>query len=289
MKEITITATDGLGLSAALFEHDSPKAVIQVIHGAMEHKERYYHFCSFLNEQGYAVIVSDNRGHGHSVNEKYFLGNFDSPMMIVEDQFEITKYIKSLYPDKDLYMFGHSFGSMLARIYLQEHDDEIKKLVLTGTMFPMLIAEAGTALAKWNSRTFGGNTFKGPVPAIANSGVDIWVCADAETMRNYRNDPLVQNCRYTNDSVKGLIEADALLKKIGDYKVKNPSLPILTANGKNDVCRGTFIGQQKSVRLLNKIGYNRVFAITYPGMRHEVINETDKASVYNDIVRFFNS
>ena len=289
MKEITITATDGLGLSAALFEHDSPKAVIQVIHGAMEHKERYYHFCSFLNEQGYAVIVSDNRGHGHSVNEKYFLGNFDSPMMIVEDQFEITKYIKSLYPDKDLYMFGHSFGSMLARIYLQEHDDEIKKLVLTGTMFPMLIAEAGAALAKWNSRTFGGNTFKGPVPAIANSGVDIWVCADAETMRNYRNDPLVQNCRYTNDSVKGLIEADALLKKSGDYKVKNPSLPILTANGKNDVCRGTFIGQQKSVRLLNKIGYNRVFAITYPGMRHEVINETDKASVYNDIVRFYNS
>ena len=289
MKEITITATDGLGLSAAVFEHDSPKAVIQVIHGAMEHKERYYHFCSFLNEQGYAVIVSDNRGHGHSVNEKYFLGNFDSPMMIVEDQFEITKYIKSLYPDKDLYMFGHSFGSMLARIYLQEHDDEIKKLVLTGTMFPMLIAEAGAALAKWNSRTFGGNTFKGPVPAIANSGVDIWVCADAETMRNYRNDPLVQNCKYTNDSVKGLIEADALLKKIGDYKVKNPSLPILTANGKNDVCRGTFIGQQKSVRLLNKIGYNRVFAITYPGMRHEVINETDKASVYNDIVRFYNS
>lgn len=289
MKEITITATDGLGLSAAVFEHDSPKAVIQVIHGAMEHKERYYHFCSFLNEQGYAVIVSDNRGHGHSVNEKYFLGNFDSPMMIVEDQFEITKYIKALYPGKDLYMFGHSFGSMLARIYLQEHDDEIKKLVLTGTMFPMLIAEAGTALAKWNSRTFGGNTFKGPVPAIANSGVDIWVCADAETMRNYRNDPLVQNCKYTNDSVKGLIEADALLKKTAAYKVKNPSLPILTANGKNDVCRGTFIGQQKSVRLLNKIGYNRVFAITYPGMRHEVINETDKASVYNDIVRFYNS
>ena len=289
MKEITITATDGLGLSAAVFEHDSPKAVIQVIHGAMEHKERYYHFCSFLNEHGYAVIVSDNRGHGHSVNEKYFLGNFDSPMMIVEDQFEITKYIKALYPGKDLYMFGHSFGSMLARIYLQEHDDEIKKLVLTGTMFPMLIAEAGTALAKWNSRIFGGNTFKGPVPAIANSGVDIWVCADAETMRNYRNDPLVQNCKYTNDSVKGLIEADALLKKTGDYKVKNPSLSILTANGKNDVCRGTFIGQQKSVRLLNKIGYNRVFAITYPGMRHEVINETDKASVYNDIVRFYNS
>ena len=289
MKEFTITARDGLELSAALFESDDPKAVIQVIHGAMEHKERYYDFCTFLNGQGYAVIVSDNRGHGHSVNDRYFLGNFDSPSDIVEDQYEITKYVKKLYPGKDLYMFGHSFGSMLARIYLQEHDDEIKKLVLTGTMFPMLIAEAGTALAKWNSRTFGGNTYKGPVPAIANSGVDLWVCADEETMRAYRNDPLVQNCKYTNDSVKGLIEADALLKKTGAYRVKNPGLRILTANGRNDVCRGTFYGLHKTVKLLNKIGYNSVFTITYPGMRHEVINETDRASVYNDIVRFYNS
>ena len=289
MKEFTITASDGLELSAALFEKDDPKAVIQVIHGAMEHKERYYHFCSFLNEQGYAVIVSDNRGHGASVNDKYFLGNFDDPMNIVADQFEITKYIKGLYPGKDLYMFGHSFGSMLARIYLQEHDDEIKKLVLTGTMFPMLIAEAGAAFAKWNSKTFGGSTYKGPVPAIANSGVDIWVCADPDTMQAYRNDPLVQNCKYTNDSVKGLIEADSILKKAGAYKVKNPSLPILTANGRNDVCRGTFLGLNKTVRLLNRIGYNRVFTITYPGMRHEVINETDRASVYDDILRFYNS
>ena len=289
VKEFTITANDGFELSAALFGKDDPKAVIQVIHGAMEHKERYYGFCDFLNEQGYAVIVSDNRGHGHSVDEKYFLGNFDSPLRIVEDQYEITKYIKGVYPGKDLYMFGHSFGSMLARIYLQEHDDEIKKLVLTGTMFPMLIAEAGTALAKWNSGKFGGNTYKGPVPAIANSGVDLWVCADENTMRDYRNDPLVQNCKYTNDSVKGLIEADALLKKVRNYRVKNPSLPILTANGRNDVCRGTFIGLRKTVRLLNKIGYNHVFTITYPGMRHEVINETDRASVYNDIVGFYNS
>lgn len=289
MKEFTITASDGLELSLALFEKEDPKAVIQVVHGAMEHKERYYHFCNFLNEQGYAVIVSDNRGHGHSVNEEYFLGNFDSSMKIVEDQYEITKYIKSLYPGKDLYMFGHSYGSMLARIYLQDHDDEISKLVLTGTMFPMRIAEIGQAITKLNSKVFGGNTYKGPVPAIANSGVDVWVCKDAETMSKYRNDPLVQNCKYTNNAVGCLVEADALLKKVRKYKVRNPGLPILTANGSDDVCRGTFLGLHESVKLLNRIGYHHVFTITYPGMRHEVINETDKASVYRDIVNFYNN
>lgn len=289
MKEFTITANDGLELSVALFEKENPKAVIQVIHGAMEHKERYYHFCSFLNEQGYAVIVSDNRGHGHSVNDKYFLGNFDSSMKIVEDQYEITKYIKSVYPENDLYMFGHSYGSMLARLYLQEHDDEIKKLVLTGTMLPLHIAEFAVELMKLDKKAFGGNTLKGPVPAIANSGVDIWVCKDADTMKAYRNDPLVQNCKYTNNAVSSLIEADSLMKKVKNYKTKNPGLPILTANGREDVCRGTFLGLHRSVRLLNKIGYNHVFTITYPNMRHEVINETDKASVYKDILNFYNN
>lgn len=289
MKEITVTAKDGLKLSAAVFEKDNPKAVIQVIHGAMEHKERYYHFCNFLNEQGYAVIVSDNRGHGHSVNDKYFLGNFDSSLEIVEDQYRITKYIKSEYPGKELYMFAHSYGSMLARIYLQEHDDEIGKLVLTGTMFPMHIAEAAGAVMKLNNKIFGGCTRKGPVPAAANSGVDVWVCKDAGTMSNYRSDPLVQNCKYTNNAVTCLIEADALMKKVKRYKLKNPDLPILSANGRNDVCRGTFIGLNESVRLLNKAGYSHVFTVTYPGMRHEVINETDKASVYRDIVSFFNN
>lgn len=289
MKEFYITADDGLELSVTEFEKENPKAVIQVIHGAMEHKERYYHFCRFLNEQGYAVFVSDNRGHGHSVNDKYFLGNFDSSMKIVNDQYTITKYIKFNYPEKDLYMFGHSYGSMLARLYLQNHDDEIKKLVLTGTMFPMHIAEIGRAITKFNSKVFGGDTRKGPVPFVANSGVDIWVCADEDTMTAYRNDPLVQNCKYTNNAVGCLVEADALMKKVKNYKVKNPQLSILTANGKNDVCRGTFIGLNESIRLLNKIGYQRVFAITYPGMRHEVINETDKAAVYEDIIRFYNS
>lgn len=289
MKEFYITADDGLELSVTEFEKENPKAVIQVIHGAMEHKERYYHFCRFLNEQGYAVFVSDNRGHGHSVNDKYFLGNFDSSMKIVNDQYTITKYIKFNYPEKDLYMFGHSYGSMLARLYLQNHDDEIKKLVLTGTMFPMHIAEIGRAITKLNSKVFGGDTRKGPVPFVANSGVDIWVCADEDTMTAYRNDPLVQNCKYTNNAVGCLVEADALMKKVKNYMVKNPQLSILTANGKNDVCRGTFIGLNESIRLLNKIGYQRVFAITYPGMRHEVINETDKAAVYEDIIRFYNS
>ena len=50
MKEFYITASDGLELSVAEFEEENPKAVIQIIHGAMEHKERYYPFMDYLAE-----------------------------------------------------------------------------------------------------------------------------------------------------------------------------------------------------------------------------------------------
>lgn len=56
MKQLTINADHGLGLSAALFESETAKALVQIIHGSVEHKERYYEFAQFLCEQGYTVM-----------------------------------------------------------------------------------------------------------------------------------------------------------------------------------------------------------------------------------------
>lgn len=289
MKEFTITAADGLELSAALFECEDPKALIQVIHGAKEHKERYYDFIEFLNSKGYAVIVSDNRGHGHSVNDKFFLGHFDGIMQVVEDQYLITKYIKSLYPGKDLYMFGHSLGSCIARIYLQDHDAEIKKLVLTGTVFPIPICKLGDKLCGIAMNKHGRNSTAGIISKIANADSDSWVCANPATMAVYRKDMLVKKCTYTNAAIASIVQADELMTDYSSFRVMNPSLKILSANGAKDVCMGTPAGLKSSVKALMKIGYSDIQAVTYPGMKHEVINEVENAKVYNDILNFYDN
>ena len=100
MEQVSITANDGLKLATTLFKTEDPKALVQLIHGSVEHKERYYDFATFLNDQNYAVIVSDNRGHGASVNETYTLGYMDSYQKIIDDQFLISEYICNLYPGK---------------------------------------------------------------------------------------------------------------------------------------------------------------------------------------------
>ena len=77
MEEFTLKADDGLDLSIALFEIENPAAIVQIIHGMKEHKERYYDFIHFLNETGFSVVISDNRGHGKSLNDKFPLGHME--------------------------------------------------------------------------------------------------------------------------------------------------------------------------------------------------------------------
>ena len=52
---------------------------------------------------------------------------------IIDDLYRVSEYIKNMYPDKRLYLLGHSLGSVFARCYLENHDDAIDKLVLSGT------------------------------------------------------------------------------------------------------------------------------------------------------------
>ena len=289
MKEFKIPASDGLQLSVALFEHDDPKAIIQVIHGAKEHKERYYDFIRFLNANGYAVIVSDNRGHGHSVNETYYLGHCDGVAQMLDDQYLITQTIKAAYPGKDLYMFGHSFGSALARDYLQTHDDEIKKLLLTGTVFPIPVSRLGEKLCDLSLMIGNPRSTKGLPALIANVPVDSWVCGNPATMAVYRKDPLIQRCKYTTEAAETIIASVSMLTDYQYFRCKNPTLRILSANGAGDPFMGGQIGLKMTVAALRKAGYSLIDTIVYPGMKHEVINEVGNQTVYADCLRFFDA
>ena len=148
MDFFSLPASDGLGISCAYLPAVAPKASIQIIPGAKDHKERYYDFAHFLNEAGFAVILADNRGHGASVNVAYPLGYMDNLPLMVEDLYLVSEWAKGRAPEAPLDLFGHSFGSLLARLYLQKHDQAIEKLAMTGTVRPSNAAVLGVSLAQ---------------------------------------------------------------------------------------------------------------------------------------------
>ncbi|WP_047985491.1 alpha/beta hydrolase [Ornithinibacillus californiensis] len=286
MEHIHISASDGLALSVVLFEAIDTKALVQIIHGANEHKERYYDFIEFLTANGLTVIISDTRGHGASISEQYPLGYMNGVDEIIDDQLRITKYIKRRFPNKDLYLFGHSLGSLLARIYIQEHDDEVKKLVLSGTpnyvpgvTFAYLIGKVITLFS-------GKHGYSKLIQNMGgNSQDDSWLSANQENIKNYRKDPLC-NYAYQNNATVTVFQADRAMHSYHKYKCKNPDLAILSIVGAGDPITGGEKGLKDSFDSLRKEGYRNITSKVYSGMKHEVLNEVEKQIVYRDVLEF---
>ncbi|WP_343221720.1 alpha/beta fold hydrolase [Peptoniphilus ovalis] len=86
----------------------------------------------YLNKSGYTVFISDNRGHGASIDAKYNHGYIDGVEKVVDDNIAITNCLNEYFPEKEVYMIGHSLGTVFARIFLENSDYKINKLVLSG-------------------------------------------------------------------------------------------------------------------------------------------------------------
>lgn len=286
MKSVTIAARDGFLLSATDFAIDNPKAVVQIVHGAKEHKERYYPFMEYLNKCGFAAVVSDNRGHGESVNERYPLGFMDDFNLIVSDQYDVTKYIMQAYPDVPIYMLGHSLGSMIARVYLERHDDALTKLVLSGTANYISAGKIGIATANIMHKIKTGHGYSKLLERFANFLDDSWVVGDPDALQKYRSDPLC-TYKYPIASMNEVFKINAELHKYDNYEVKNKDLPILSVSGELDPVTGGEKGIKDTVKTLNRLGYHNVTTIVYENMYHEVLNETERQRVYDDIAAFF--
>lgn len=289
MEKIQIKMSDEFMVSAAVYRVVEPKALVQIIHGAVEYKGRYDEFATFLQKNGYVVIVTDTRGHGESVDEKYPFSYMKDVDRIVLDQAEVSQWIKEQYPGKPLYLLGHSLGSVFARLYLQEHDSDIDKMVLSGTVPYIGASVAGELLGKLIVKLdgeMGHNKLLLKLSGIAGED-DSWVVSNKESLEAYRKDPYC-GYEYPNISTLTMIQAVCKLHDFKAFKVQNPTLPILCVSGSKDPITGGPKGRKKTEEDFAKLGYTKVIDTVYEGMYHEVLNEVEREKVYTDIREFFN-
>lgn len=281
-----LPASDGLLLSVAYFPVVHAKGVIQLIHGAREHKERYYGFIHYLNEKGYSCVIADNRGHGASINETYFLGNMDGFRRMVEDSFEVSLFAKRKCPDIPLVLFGHSYGSMLARIYLEDHEKMIKGLILTGTVCYWPASKTGIRLGE-KIMARDSRTADSPLLGrLANGKNYNWVNSDPSVIKMIKEDPLFSGYKYTNASMYTILECDAELHRFSNFPCRNPLLPILSLTGALDPCTGGPAGLADTRRGLKKVGYLHFRSLVYPHLKHEIFNCRGNEKVLADLISF---
>ena len=112
------SAYDGLNLEVLITlpsEGETVKGIFQISHGMCEHKERYLDFMEFMSQRGFACVIHDHRGHGHSVREEkdlgYMYGGGEEAMLA--DLHQITAFARERWPGLPVILFGHSMGCLL--------------------------------------------------------------------------------------------------------------------------------------------------------------------------------
>ncbi len=276
---------------------DEPKAVFQLVHGMCEHKERYFPFMEFLASKGFASVIHDHRGHGESVKSSDDLGYFYGGgwEALVDDIRIVNEWAHRRWKGVPVVLFGHSMGSMAVRSYAKRHDDTIDALFVCGCPSANPGAAAGKLLATVIGKLKGERHRPGIIQKIAFGGYagkfkgetspNRWVCANPEVVKAYDADPL---CTYTF-TANGFRNLFALMQdcySLSGWKMSNPQMPVRFISGADDPCLISPEAFSKAVENMRKAGYRNVSSHLYPGMRHEILNETDRQTVWNDVAAF---
>lgn len=278
----------------------SLKAAVQIAHGAAEHIARYGDFAKFLAGHGYVVYGNDHRGHGKTAETPQKLGcaGQDGWNGMVRDCQQLTDIIRKNHPGLPVYLFGHSMGSAIARDYVQQFPDEAAGLILSGSFRVVrylentqdFIDEAEQIMRSQGpevaSESFGAALGRFNLDFADQPGVD-WLTRDPQAIQKYIDDPLCGfafSVELTRDFCRGIekINTPEELRKI------RRDLPILVITGEKDPVHNHLQYIDELLADYNSIGMQDVTKHVYPEARHEVLNETNREDVYQDVLHWLN-
>lgn len=293
---------DGLPLSVmTVVPEGEIRAIVQIVHGMCEYKERYLDFMRFLASNGYACIIHDHRGHGQSVKQKEDLGYFyeGGYQGLKEDIHQVMLKMKADYSEEKLpyYLIGHSMGSLAVRCFVKKYDAEIDKLLVIGCPSKLPGMGLGLVLIKILEKLKGGKKHSKLLDNIViNSNyekryadeniVHAWVNSDRKAVEAYNADPYC-NYTFTINGYRNLVSLTKETYSKGGYVMQNPNLLIRFLSGEGDPCAISKKDIGKAMNYMKKAGYKNVRAKLYKNMRHEILNEPEHAKVYQDILDIF--
>lgn len=288
---------DDLNISVLLVTpDDTPKAVVQIAHGICGCKERFLPMMEYMAKKGVACIAGDHRGHGASIKSPKDLGYmYDGGYRaLVSDMRMITKWAHERFPELPLYLVGHSMGSMAARVYAKEDDSQIDGLILCGSPSWNPLTPLGRAIT-WLMCQIGLSHYRMSLSQrissdmynrkFASEGYQAWTCSDPEQRKAFTEDP---SCNFylTANGTYNLLSLMTETYSKSPWAVTKPGMPVVFISGEQDPMMLSEKKFHRSAYDICRRGYINVSSAIYPEMRHEILNETGKEDVWNDILSF---
>ncbi|MBP1326430.1 alpha-beta hydrolase superfamily lysophospholipase [Leucobacter exalbidus] len=267
------TYTDALDVEITAYEWraEDPVAIVQISHGIGEHAKRYDAFAQFLTKNGFTVYADDHRGHGATGLAQHDgdltkLGRLGEGGLAATENaiLQLTAIIRERNPGLSVVMFAHSWGSLMAQRILNSHPRAWDALVLSGSALRTFRhMESGNLNAKWAGPDANG--FE-------------WLSRDEAEVAKYIADPLC----FEADILRLFGVADGLRLFGRPVAGLAPEMPILIISGAEDpIARGDSL--PLLAEAFRKRGVQDVALKTYPGARHETLNETNRDQVFVDL------
>ena len=278
------------------------KGVLQICHGMVEYINRYHEFAEYMCERGYYVTGHDHLGHGQSIRNEEDYGYFEEKkgnQFVMGDIQKLREMTTEKYPDVPYYMLGHSMGSFLLRQYLTMYGKGLSGAIIMGTGYQrsavlnmgQLVCRVIAAFKGWRYRSrfvdklsFGSYN-KRFEPGETSKD---WITSDKDHRQKYVNDPLC-SFMFTLGGYYQMFEGMKVLTRRESMERIPKDLPVLFVAGADDPVGAFGKGVEKVYKKYKTAGMQQVSMHLYEGDRHEILNETDREQVYEDLYQWIES
>ena len=267
--------TDAYGIEIVFDQHPAAapaRGVIQLLHGVGEHAGRYARLIEALTASGFIVYADDHRGHGRTGMRQHGdaskLGRLGPGGLRAAKAacWQLTQIIRAENPGLPLVILGHSWGSFLTQMLLNEHPDAYDAVILSGSALRVPGSlNSGDLNAPWRGGDGGGTE---------------WLSSDPAVGQAFLADPLTT----TEPLMKlfGPLDAARLIGRPAKDLGVDP--PMLIMVGRDDTVGGPRSVHRLADAYRNRSGLSDVTTLVYPGARHEIFNEVMQEDVRADLL-----
>ena len=240
-----------------------------------------------LNEAGFVVAADDHVGHGKTAYDSDNWSNWGDKgyMTMAEDEQKLRELIKEDYGDLPYFMFGHSMGSMIARLYATKYGEELDGLILCGTseIFPEMeniVSELKAEIDAGNGEQvdpdYQNRMFEWMTERIENPNTpNDWISKDPDIVADHANDPFNNFTPVPN--IQSLYQFAQMIQQIlgTEWSEKVPTdIPIYNIAGDEDPVGRYGEGVYAVSNWLLETGH-QVKTKLYSGYRHEIHNHRE--------------
>lgn len=245
-------------LSVRTWSAANPGWIALLAHGYGEHTSRYQWVAEQLVREGAVVWAPDHMGHGRSPGDRVLIPDAET---VVADLEAVRQAAVEENPGLPVVLIGHSLGGMFAVRYAQHHQENLAALVLSGPV-----------LGTWHVLDLL------ECDEIPETPIDpATLSRDPSVGEEYVSDPLVWHGPFKRRTLRAV---DRCLDKINYGPALD--LPTLWLHGEDD----ELVPEADTRTGIDRVRGDEFQEHIYPGARHEVFNETNKAEVLRDVLTF---